>query len=69
MLEQVQIKATKVIKDLEHNYLKGSFVRWGSVSSAMSSVKEHEGEALSCARGRFRLDIKNKIFTERVVWH
>lgn len=51
VLEQVQLKASKVIKDLEHNYWKGGFVRWGSVSSATSSVKEHGEEALSCARG------------------
>ncbi|RMC17974.1 hypothetical protein DUI87_04848 [Hirundo rustica rustica] len=95
MLERVQRRATRLLKDLEHkpceerlrelemfslekrdsevtlslSVLKGGCRQLGVGLFLQAATDRTRGQSLELHQGKFRLDIRKKIFTERVVGH
>ncbi|KAK4833072.1 hypothetical protein QYF61_027734 [Mycteria americana] len=80
LLEQVQRRATKMIRGLEHlsyedtlswafQYLKGAYRKDGDRLFSKACCDRTRSNGFKLREGRFRLDLRKKFFTMRVVRH
>ncbi|KAK4832411.1 hypothetical protein QYF61_023090 [Mycteria americana] len=72
VLECVQRRATKLVKGLEHKSYEERLRELGEVGVGLFSQVTNDrtrGNGLKLRQGRFRLDIRKNVFTERVVKH